>query len=53
MQDHEAGEISMNKETYMAYLYFPKNFTQQFTTYMDMSENYKSLAYMRLSNNSK
>lgn len=53
MKDNEAGEISMKNPKYMAYLYFPKNFTKHFTTYIDNNKNFEPSTYASLTKYSK
>lgn len=53
MKDRESGEIHMNDPNYVAFLYFPQNFTAELTSYMDNSEYYDPLTYARLTMDSK
>lgn len=55
MKDREEGEMSMNKPNYMAFLYFPKNYTRDLIKFIDDREHYEteSRVYVHLTKESK
>lgn len=53
MENHETGEANMNNPKYMAFLYFPQNFTKELITYFDDRENYEQLIYASINKDSK
>jgi len=55
VQDRAAGELSMSKLNSVAFLYFPKNYTKEFTKYYDDHEHFKveNLNYARINKDSK
>lgn len=48
-----SGDMSINIPNYMAFLYFPKNFTKDLSTYINDPGNYSKLAYVRITGESK
>jgi len=55
VNDRDAGEMSMNKPNFMAFLYFPKNYTRDLIKFIDYREHYdsESRAYVHLTKESK
>ncbi|XP_060841435.1 ABC transporter G family member 23-like isoform X1 [Rhopalosiphum padi] len=48
VKDRHAGEIFVNDKHFLAFIHFPKNFTQDLTTFIDTPNEYheQSLSYM-------
>lgn len=54
MADREAGELSMKDPTYMAFMYFPKNYTKDLIKYMDRRDfDGDTRSYIHLTKESK
>lgn len=39
MKDRNAGESMMNNSQYIAFIYFPENYTSEFAKYIDGQDN--------------
>lgn len=44
VKDYDTGEASMNKLNYIAFLYFPKNYTENLIEYINNRENYDNMS---------
>lgn len=54
VDDHEAGEMSMQNPTFMAFLHFPKNYTTDLTKYIDREDvDINSMVYVHLTKESE
>lgn len=53
VKNQKSGEMSMNIPNYMAFLYFPKNFTRDLSTYIVNRKNSANLAYVKMTRESK
>lgn len=52
--DHEVGEMRMKDPNYMAFIYFPKNYTQDLIKYIDRRNfDAESRTYIHLTKESK